>query len=174
MAPYENFTDYALIDAINQGDTSAFEGLYDRYANKVLKRCYFICLNVETARDLMQEVWIKVFLHLHTFKKQSAFSSWLYRLATNHCLNYIKTKAQSELSTEDTVSPEASKEDSTFGIDVQHLLEKLSLEDRTILAMKFMGAYTYEEIADICKIGVSATKMRVSQLMTKLREEVNS
>ncbi|MEX2493575.1 MAG: RNA polymerase sigma factor [Nitrospirales bacterium] len=174
MPPYENFTDYALIDAINQGDTSAFEGLYDRYANKVLKRCYFICLNVETARDLMQEVWIKVFLHLHTFKKQSAFSSWLYRLATNHCLNYLKSKAHAELSTEDTVFREASQEESTSGIEVQHLLQKLSLEDRTILAMKFMGEYTYEEIAVICKIGVSATKMRVSRLITKLRDEVYS
>lgn len=174
MPPYEHFTDNELIDVINQGDVSAFEGLYDRYANKVLKRCYFICLNAETARDLMQEVWVKVFLHLHTFKKQSAFSSWLYRLTTNHCLNYIKTKAHSELSTETTISHETSQEDSTSGIDVQNLLKKLSLEDRTILAMKFMGEYTYEEIAAICKIGVSAAKMRVSRLITKLREEVNS
>jgi RNA polymerase sigma-70 factor (ECF subfamily) len=174
MSSYENFTDNDLTDAINQGDINAFEGLYDRYATKVLKRCYFICLNAEEARDLMQEIWLKVFLHLHTFKKQAAFSSWLYRLSTNHCLNYIKAKAHSDESAKVMVSHEASKEDSTSGVDVHQLLEKLSLEDRTILAMKFMGAYTYEEIAAICKIGVSATKMRVSRLITKLREEVNS
>ena len=174
MSSYEPLTDNELIDAIQQGDISAFEELYDRYANKVLKRCYFICLHAETARDLLQEVWIKVFLHLHTFRKQSAFSSWLYRLTTNHCLNYIKTKTHLELSTEDTVFQEASKEDSTAGVDVHLLLQKLSLEDRAILAMKFMGEYTYEEIAVICKIGVSATKMRISRLIVKLREEIRS
>ena len=174
MPPYENFTDHDLIDAILQGDVSAFEGLYDRYANKVLKRCYFICLNVETARDLMQEIWVKVFLHLHTFKKESTFSSWLYRLTTNHCLNYLKSKAHSEQWSGDTPIEERSKEDSTASTEAHQLLQKLSFEERSILAMKFMGEYSYEEIAAICKIGVSAAKMRVSRLISKLRAEVNS
>ena len=93
MPSYEPFTDNELIDAINQGDINAFEFLYDRYTSKVLRRCYFICLNLEMARDLNQEIWVKVFLHLYTFKKEAAFSSWLYRLTTNHCLTYIKSKA---------------------------------------------------------------------------------
>ncbi len=174
MSPYGNFTDIELIDAINQGDVTAFEGLYDRYANNVLKRCYFICLNSEGARDLMQEVWVKVFLHLHTFKKQSAFSSWLHRLTTNHCLNYLKSKANSEQFAGDISFNEHYQENSTASTEAHQLLQKLSLEERSILAMRFMGEYSYEEIAAICKIGVSAAKMRVSRLVTKLREEVNS
>jgi RNA polymerase sigma-70 factor (ECF subfamily) len=173
MSSYK-ITDNDLTDAINQGDVTAFEGLYDRYATKVLKRCYFICLNVEEARDLMQEIWLKVFLHLHTFKKQAAFSSWLYRLTTNHCLNYLKSKAHSEQLAGVISFDEHYKEDSTASTEAHQLLQKLSLEERSILAMKFMGEYSYEEIAAICKIGVSATKMRVSRLITKLREEVNS
>jgi len=174
MPPYEHLTDNDLVDDITQGDIGAFEGLYDRYAGKVLKRCFFICLNPEEARDLMQEIWIKVFLHLHGFKKQAAFSSWLYRLTTNHCLNYIKSKAHSEQLTANIPSNETIQEDTTSTVEVHHLLQKLSLEDRTILAMKFMGEYTYEEIATICGIGVSAAKMRVSRLITQLREEANS
>ncbi|MBA3967592.1 MAG: sigma-70 family RNA polymerase sigma factor, partial [Nitrospirales bacterium] len=69
-------------------------------------------------------------------------------------------------------SDELIHEDSTSKIDLHHLMQKLSLEDRTILAMKFMGEYTYDEIAAICEISVSAAKMRVSRLITKLREEV--
>lgn len=174
MSTDEPLTDNDLINAINQGDFHAFEMLYDRYTSKVLKRCYFICLNREASHDLNQEIWLKVFLQLHTFKKQAAFSSWLYRLTTNHCLNYIKTKGHTQQSHEDPTSLEASQEDPTSRIDVYHLLQKLSIEDRTILAMKFMGEYTYEEIATICKIGLSATKMRISRLIVKLREELQS
>ncbi len=174
MPSYEHFTDNDLIDVINQGDLQAFEVLYDRYSNKVLKRCFFICLHVEAARDLMQEIWVKVFLHLHTFKKQSAFSSWLYRLTTNHCLNYLKSKAHSEALTGDISVDEPSRDNPAASIEVHHLLQKLSLEDRTILAMKFLGEYSYEEIAESCKIGVSAAKMRVSRLITRIREEVKS
>ena len=174
MPSYEDFTDNELVDAIIQGDLNAFEGLYDRYASKVLKRCYFICLNLEAARDLMQEIWIKVFLHLHTFKKQSAFFSWLYRLTTNHCLTYLKSKAYTEQGSGDMAFDEASQENPAVSIEVHHLLQKLSPEDRTLLAMKFLGEYSYEEIAASCKIGVSAAKMRVSRLITKLREEGNS
>jgi RNA polymerase sigma-70 factor, ECF subfamily len=174
MAPYQESTDHDLVDAITQGDIQAFEGLYDRYAGKVLKRCFFICVNQEEARDLMQEIWIKVFLHLHDFKKQAAFSSWLYRLTTNHCLNYLKSKAHSEQSRTQHTSEELIHEDPTSKIEVHHLLQKLPMEDRTILAMKFMGEYTYEEISAVCEISVSAAKMRVSRLITKLREEVNT
>jgi len=172
MSPYEHFTDNELIDAINRGDINAFEALYDRYTSKVLKRCYFICLNLEAARDINQEIWVKVFLHLHTFKKESAFSSWLYRLTTNHCLNYLKSKAHTEQWSGDMPFNEPTQEHPTASIEVRLLLQKLSLEDRTILALKFLGEYSYEEISGICKIGVSAAKMRVSRLIAKLREEV--
>ncbi|MEO6203132.1 MAG: sigma-70 family RNA polymerase sigma factor [Nitrospirales bacterium] len=174
MTPDEPSTDNDLVDAITQGNLQAFEGLYDRYAGKVLRRCFFISVNQEEARDLMQEVWVKVFLHLHDFKKQAAFSSWLYRLTTNHCLNYIKSKAHTEQSGTHQTSVELIHEDPTSTIEVHHLLQKLPLEDRTILAMKFLGEYTYDEIAAICEISVSAAKMRVSRLITKLREEVTT
>ena len=174
MSTDEPHTDNDLIDAIKQGDLHAFETLYDRYTSKVLKRCYFICLHREASHDLNQEIWLKVFLQLHTFKKQAAFSSWLYRLTTNHCLNYIKSKGHREESLETTASLETTQEDPTSRIDAHNLLRKLSLEDRTLLALKFMGEYTYEEIATICKIGVSATKMRISRLIVKLREEILS
>jgi RNA polymerase sigma-70 factor, ECF subfamily len=167
-----NQSDDALVDSIVQGDIHAFESLYDRYASKVIKRCYFICLNADQAHDLMQEVWIKVFLNLHAFKKEAAFSTWLYRLTTNHCLNYLKSKIQSEKFLQTMEREESKSIDYSITADVKKILSKLSIEDRTLLAMKFMGEYTYEEISVACGIGVSAAKMKVSRLIAKLREEV--
>lgn len=164
--------DDELVDSIVQGDIHSFEVLYDRYASKVLKRCYFICLNSDQAHDLMQDVWIKVFLNLYAFKKESAFSTWLYRLTTNHCLNYLKSKIQSDNFMQKIEPEESEHIDHSISADVKNILSRLSLEDRTILAMKFMGEYTYEEISAACGIGVSAAKMKVSRLIAKLREEV--
>lgn len=169
-----NHTDNDLIDSIAQGEISAFEALYDRYASNVLKRCYFFCLNAEDARDLMQEVWMKVFLNLKNFKKEAAFSTWLYRLTTNHCLNYMKSKAQSDNVTKDMETGEEDHQDPTLSVEIKRLLSRLPREDRMILAMKYMGEYTYEEISTICGIGVSAAKMKVSRLIAKLREEVGT
>lgn len=165
-------SDHDLVDLILQGDSHAFEALYDRYASKVYKRCYFMSLNTDQAHDLMQDVWIKVFLHLHSFKKESAFSTWLYRLTTNHCLNYLKSKAHAETFVHNMETVEEAPGDQTLSTDVKQILAKLSIEDRTLLAMKFMGEYTYEEISAACGIGVSAAKMKVSRLIAKLREEV--
>ena len=174
MSIHDACDDNTLIDRIVQGDLTAFETLYDRYASKVLKRCYFICLNTADAHDLMQEVWIKVFLRLHSFKRQAAFSTWLYRLTTNHCLNHLKTKARTASLLENVEPEKGSANDSTHSVEVHTILSKLSIEDRTLLAMKYMGEYTYEEIASACGIGASAAKMRVSRLMAKLREEVGT
>ncbi len=168
----DKLSDDELIDIIVQGDIQGFEVLYDRYAAKVLKRCYFMCLHADQAHDLMQDVWIKVFLNLHSFKKEAAFSTWLYRLTTNHCLNYLKAKAQSEKFLQNIETEEHIPSDQTLSTDVKNILSKLSIEDRTILAMKFMGEYTYEEISTACGIGVSAAKMKVSRLLAKLREGV--
>ncbi len=172
MGIHDTDDDNALIDLIVQGDLKAFEALYDRYASKVLKRCYFICPNASDARDLMQEVWLKVFLRLHGFKKQSTFSTWLYRLTTNHCLNHIKAKTRMARLLENVETEKKTASDPNHAAEAHHLLLKLSIEDRTLLAMKYMGEYTYEEVAAACDIGVSAVKMRVSRLMVKLREEM--
>ena len=166
--------DNTLIDLIRRGDLDAFEALYDRYASKVLKRCYFICLNADTARDLMQDVWIRVFLRLHSFKKEAAFSTWLYRLTTNHCLNYLKSNRQSASLLKNLEIEKRDEKDPAIPAEVHQLLSKLSIEDRTMLAMKYMGEYTYEEIATTCGIGVSAAKMRLSRLIAKLRAEVDT
>ncbi|MCA9471702.1 MAG: RNA polymerase sigma factor [Nitrospirales bacterium] len=165
--------DNTLIDRIVQGDLKAFETLYDRYASKVLKHCYFICLNTADAHELMQEIWLKVFLRLYGFNKQAAFSTWLYRLTTNHCLNHLKRRARTASVLERVEeATDVCTSDPTHSAEVNTILARLSVEDRTLLAMKYMGDYTYEEIAETHGLSISAVKMRVSRLMTKLRKEV--
>ncbi len=170
-------SDHDLVDLIVQEDMHAFEELYERYAGKVLKRCYFICLSSDQARDLMQEVWIKVFLHLHSFKKEATFQTWLYRLTTNHCLNYMKSRSRAAQLFRQTEHPETDQGVSTddgLSLEVKDILSTIPFEDREILTMKFIAGYTYEEVASICGIKVSAAKMKVSRLLGRLRKAVES
>ena len=165
-------SDHDLVDLIVQEDMQAFEVLYERYAGKVLKRCYFICLSSDQARDLMQEVWIKVFLHLRSFKKEATFQTWLYRLTTNHCLNYMKSRFRADqllhnIETEQSVSTEAD-----LSVEVKDILSTIPFEDREILTMKFIAGYTYEEVASICGMSASAVKMKVSRVLGRLRKAV--
>ena len=165
-------SDHDLIDLIVQEDMQAFEVLYERYAGKVLKRCYFICLSSDQAQDLMQEVWIKVFLHLHSFKKEALFQTWLYRLTTNHCLNYIKSRSRADQLLQHIETEQKDPTEAVLSIEVKDILSKISFEDREILSMKFMAGYTYEEVASICGMSVSAVKMKVSRLLGRLRKAI--
>lgn len=167
-------SDYDLVDLIVQEDMKAFEELYERYAGKVLKRCYFICLSSDQARDLMQEVWIKVFLHLRSFKKEATFQTWLYRLTTNHCLNYLKSRSRADQLFQKIEMEERVPTEDVHSLEVKDILARIPFEDREILTMKFIAGYTYEEVASICGMNVSAVKMKVSRLLGKLRKAVES
>ena len=163
-------SDHDLIDLIVQEDMLAFEVLYERYADKVLKRCYFICLSSEQARDLMQEIWIKVFLHLHSFRKEATFQTWLYRLTTNHCLNYMQSRPRAELLPQDLEIKARTTPETVLSLEVKDILSTIPFEDRKILTMKFIAGYTHKEIASICGMSISAVKMKISRLLGRLRK----
>jgi RNA polymerase sigma-70 factor (ECF subfamily) len=164
--------DNTLIELIKDGDIRAFEALYDRYASAIFKRCFFFCLNKDEANDLMQDIWSKVFFNINHFKQKSAFSTWLYRIATNHCINHMKKKNQSEISINNIPSEISDTDGKEASVELNNILSRLTLEDRTLLTMKYMDELTYEEISLIMGIGVSAVKMRLSRLIKKLRDEV--
>ena len=66
-----------------------FEVLYDRYATMVYNKCYGFANGVDEAKDLTQDVFLRVFIKLASFKGKSKFSTWLYAFTYNHCVNYV-------------------------------------------------------------------------------------
>ena len=83
-------TDEDLINAIVQNnDTLLFEVLYDRYATLVYNKCFSFAKNEDEAKDLTQDVFLKLFIKLASFKGKSKFSTWLYAFTYNHCVNYV-------------------------------------------------------------------------------------
>src|ERR1700704_431127 len=101
--------DAELVDRYVAGDTAAFDEIMIRYERQIYRVCYRFVDNRDDAMDLAQEVFIKAFEHLTTFRRESSLKTWLYRIAMNHCINHVKKNRQEFVEvTEYTVSVKAS------------------------------------------------------------------
>lgn len=88
-----NISDAEIINRIKSGDsTKDFGILYKRYYGKVLDKCFSLVKNRNLAEELTQDIFSKVFEKLKSFKQLSSFSSWLYAVTYNHCIDYLREK----------------------------------------------------------------------------------
>src|SRR5437667_9816198 len=94
MAAGNQDADAELVERYLAGDTSAFDELMIRYERQIYRVCYRFVENRDDAMDLAQEVFIKAFEHLATFRRESSLKTWLYRIAMNHCINHVKKHSQ--------------------------------------------------------------------------------
>src|SRR2546429_698150 len=94
MTSKESDIDATLVDRYLTGDMSAFDELMLRYERQIYRVCYRYVDNRDDAMDLAQEVFIKVFEHLPSFRRESSLKTWLYRIAMNHCINHVKKNAR--------------------------------------------------------------------------------
>jgi RNA polymerase sigma-70 factor (ECF subfamily) len=104
--------DTALVRACQRGDIEAFEQIFRVYRNPVFRLAYKFTGNRDDAEDLTQEIFLKVFENIGSFRYESSFATWLYRIAVNTCMNFQRDKkpAESLGVTDDlgsSVSPEA-------------------------------------------------------------------
>src|SRR6185436_17692644 len=90
MTSSETNMDAALVERYLTGDMQAFDELMIRYERQIYRVCYRFVENRDDAMDLAQEVFIKAFEHLPTFRRESSLKTWLYRIAMNHCINHVK------------------------------------------------------------------------------------
>jgi len=174
-----SLTDEALVEAIvNTNDTMLFEVLYDRYATMVYNKCYGFANGVDEAKDLTQDVFLRVFIKLGSFKGKSKFSTWLYAFTYNHCVNYVTRntakKIEKKAVSYDTVVnlSEAEEDDHSFSqmkVDkLKKALELISPAEKMILLLKYQDFLSIKEIVDVLEIGESAVKMRLKRAKDKL------
>src|SRR6266404_1533016 len=94
MAVPNQDPDLELIERYFAGDATAFDEIMIRYERQIYRVCYRFVENREDALDLAQEVFIKAFEHLGSFRRESSLKTWLYRIAMNHCINHVKKHSQ--------------------------------------------------------------------------------
>lgn len=174
-------TDEDLVKAIvKNNNTLLFEVLYDRYAMLVYNKCFGFAKDADEAKDLTQDVFLKLFVKLASFKGKSKFSTWLYAFTYNHCVNYVtrntakKFEKQSvDYAAIENLSYHDDGDDDTSFLDMKVdklkvALELISPEEKMILLLKYQDNLSIKEITSILDIGESAVKMRIKRAKDKL------
>lgn len=171
--------DEDLVKAIvKTNNTLLFEILYDRYAALVYNKCFGFAKDADEAKDLTQDVFLKLFVKLASFKGKSKFSTWLYAFTYNHCVNYVtrNTAKKFEKQSVDYAAIENLSEDeddnSFLEMKVDRLkiaLELISPEEKMILLLKYQDFLSIKEIGTALEIGESAVKMRLKRAKDKLK-----
>ncbi len=179
-----NLSDEDLVEAIvKTNNTLLFEILYDRYAGLVYNKCYGFSKDGDEAKDLTQDVFLKLFVKLGSFKGKSKFSTWLYAFTYNHCVNYVTRNTAKKFEKQsvdykdiENLSEEEDGDHSIINMRVDRLKEALELispEEKMILLLKYQDFLSIKEIESVLDIGESAVKMRVKRAKDKLLKVYN-
>lgn len=158
----------------------AFNQLVRKYQQKVYWHIRKMVIDHEDADDLTQEVFIKVWKHLENFRQDAQLYTWLYRIATNECLNFLKSKKRKFFLPINDVSAELTAKidqaDNITGEEIQLKLQKalLKLPDkqRLVFNMKYYDDLKYEEISEILGTSVGALKASYHLAVKKIEEYV--
>ncbi|WP_111682918.1 RNA polymerase sigma factor [Winogradskyella tangerina] len=180
-----SLTDEALVEAIvKTNDTLLFEVLYDRYASMVYNKCYGFANGVDEAKDLTQDVFLRVFVKLASFKGKSKFSTWLYAFTYNHCVNYVTRntakKIEKQSVSSDSIENIGEDVDSTREFEsmrveqLKRVMELISPDEKMILLLKYQDNLSIKELSDALDIGESAVKMRLKRAKEKLVHKYNN
>ncbi|HEX2924868.1 MAG TPA: sigma-70 family RNA polymerase sigma factor [Ruminiclostridium sp.] len=175
-----------LLQKARNGDTQAFEELTGGYYSKVYNICFRMLNNTEDACEQAQETFIKAFRYIKDFKGNCSISTWLYRIATNVCLDFIrKNKNKKVVSIEkstfedlqlkdslvsDIPGPETVAEVNAQRQAIREAMAKMSEKNRIIIILRDFMGLSYDEISETVKIPVGTVKSRISRARSELRE----
>ena len=178
----EQLLDIELVKRAQQGESRAFDILVERYQTRVTHLVYRYVKDTDIALDLVQDVFLKMFKNLVRFKGESKFSSWLFRVAVNDCIDYLrKVKVRKEQSLD-------HYQDSGFDVADEHrdlktaevlerkqerkrvrqALEALPQNQKAVVVMKVYEEMTFDDISEILQEPVSTVKSRLYKALNSL------
>lgn len=173
----KNYTDEQLVRLyVDTQRNPFFEELYDRYADKVYRKCLSFVKDQAKAEDFTHDIFLKLIVRVGSFKENSKFSTWLFSITYNYCMDQLRTTrklAEDEL-TEGIDLIDDSDDINEMEMDAKRLREVLgglSHEERTIVLMKYQDDFSIKDIADTFGLTESAVKMRLKRTREKLRKK---
>jgi RNA polymerase sigma-70 factor (ECF subfamily) len=180
--------DQVYIEKIINGDTNAFSILVERYKDLVYTLAIRMVKHKEEAEEITQDTFIKAYKSIHKFKGDSKFSTWIYRVAYNTCLDAIKKhkKLQSNVPINEYTEHEVKAIDNALDIMeakersvvIKNCIEKLPSEDAFLMTLYYYEELSLDEIADITGLKANNVKVKLfrsrKKLATILKKELDN
>lgn len=180
-------TENEIIERVKRGNRDAFTELMERYQTQVFNIAYGMLSDYEDASDATQEVFIKIYKSIASFKGQSAFTTWVYAICRNVCNDILRKRKKQGISIsiygddEDESAPiksvksDAPTPEETVEADerqrlVREAIASLKTEYREVIVYSDMQQLSYEEIAKILKCPVGTVRSRLNRARTALRK----
>jgi RNA polymerase sigma-70 factor, ECF subfamily len=170
------------IERAKQGDGEAFEVLYNLHRRRVYSLCLRMTTNTAEAEDLTQEAFLQLFRKIGTFRGESAFSTWLHRMAVNVVLMQLRKKNLPIVPLEDTADTDEDTPKKDYGTEdnvlagsidrlrLQKAVDSLPVGYRTIFVLHDVEGYEHNEIAELVGCSIGNSKSQLHKARMKLRE----
>lgn len=175
-----------LIKSALKGDMQSFEELMYQYEKKVYNVALRVFKNPEDAKDISQDVFIKIYKNLDKFDNKSSFSTWIYRITTNTCIDELrKRKGKETVSIDNDIEDDEGRFKREFAdneptpeekviskegeSEIIKSMNTLSDEHRTIIVMRDIEGLSYTEISEIIGVSIGTVKSRISRARLQLK-----
>ncbi len=175
-----------LIKKCMDGNLKAFDELIEKYEKTAYNIALRMLKNPEDAMDVSQEAFIKIFKSIKTFNFESAFSTWLYRIVTNTCLDFLRKKNTNVYSIDNPIQTEDGEIERDFPDDsntpeelyekkltkelVNNAIEKLDENHKAVIILRDIQGFSYEEISNILDCSIGTVKSRINRARNNLKE----
>lgn len=168
----------ALVERCRQGELGAFEELYRAHAGRLYAVALRLVGNPADAEDLLQEIFLAAHRKLDTFRGESALGTWLYRLATNLCLDHLRSRAGRSRQVTDSLDDEREMADAISArlaegtvtkMDLERALARLPDGCRAAFVLHDVEGLEHREIAEILGVAEGTSKSQVHKARLKLR-----
>ncbi len=166
--------DREAVEACQRGEREAFDRLVERYQRDIYRLCYRYVNNHEDANDMAQEVFLKAYRAIGRFRGDSSFSTWLYRIAVNTCLNFRasrrpETQELPEALPDRTKGVSERLESDEASARIRAAVRRLPEKQRATVILKVYHDLTHEEVAGILGSTVGTVKANLFHALGKLR-----
>ena len=178
-----------IIQKLQQGNEQAFKQLVENYQKQVVNTCFGIVHNTEDAEDIAQEVFIEVFRSVQNFRADSKLSTWLYRIAVNRSLNFIRDNKRKKWfqSFEDTVfaknaqvnipaghheTPSEELENTQRATILHEAIDSLPDNQKTAFTLNKYEDLSYKEISEVMDLSVSSVESLIHRAKLKLQKKL--
>jgi RNA polymerase sigma-70 factor (ECF subfamily) len=176
---WEGLSTGALVERAQTGDSRAFEALYRRLVGRIYALCLRMARDAQRAEELTQDVFVRAWERLGSFRGESKFTTWLHRLAVNVVLQEGRTKGRRESREELVGDPgeylgRVKEEFPGTRMDLEKAIASLPAGARRVVVLRDVYGYRYEEIAQMHGVALGTVKAQIHRARKLIRERLDS